>query len=104
MALLEYAPTDKSMEFVYLKDSEGNDVPWRTWQAEAIELITKKCTPDEFLKIMTKKIYGEDKNIIILDKKDPYNALMNIKEHCKNKNFEIKISISSEGKSLLIAI
>ncbi len=104
MALLEYAPTDKSVGFVYLPNSKGEDVLWRVWQKEALDLICGKCAPDEFLKIMTRKIYGEDKDIVVLDKKDPYNALMNIKEHCKNKNFQIKISVSSEGGSLLIAV
>jgi tRNA A58 N-methylase Trm61 len=55
---------------------------------------------------MTRKIYGEDKDLVVLDKQDPYNAVMNIKEHCKNKNFQIKISISSSenNQSLLIAM
>jgi hypothetical protein len=105
MSLLEYAPTDKSMELVSLKDSKGNDVLWRSWQAEAIDLIIAKCTADQFLKIMTKKIFGEDKELVVLEKQDPYNALMNIKEYCKNKKFQIKISIEDQqNKSLLIAM
>jgi hypothetical protein len=103
MSVVEYAPIGASQELVYRESSKGTQL-WKKWQEDVLKLIEAKVPADDFLKIMTKKIYGEDKNIIILDKKDPYNALMNIKEHCKNKNFEIKISISSEGKSLLIAI
>jgi hypothetical protein len=54
---------------------------------------------------MTKKIFGEDKELVVLEKQDPYNALMNIKEYCKNKKFQIKISIEDQqNKSLLIAM
>jgi hypothetical protein len=105
MELLEYTPIDKSMEFVYLKDSRGNDVPWRAWQAEALRLITKKITPDLFLKIMTKNIFGEEKELVVLDKQDPYNALMTIKQLCKDKKFKITISVSEEKQnSLLVAM
>lgn len=100
--MTEYAPTDQSVEFVYRKDSKGNSQLWRKWQEDALTLLGSKCPPDEFIKIMTKKIYGEDKDVVVLSKDDPYNAFMRIKELCKEKSFNIKISIEDRSKSLLV--
>lgn len=102
--MTEYAPTSQSVEFVYQKDSKGNSQLWRKWHQDALTLIGNKCPPDDFIKIMTKKIYGDDKDVVILSRTDPYSAFMRIKELCKGKDFNIKISIENEKKSLLVMV
>ena len=100
--MAEYSPTNQSVEFIYRKDSKGNSQLWRKWQEDVLLLLGSKCPPDEFIKIMTKKIYGYDKDVVILSKDDPYNAFMRIKELCKGKDFNIKISVEDSKKSLLV--
>lgn len=75
--------TPKPMDFVYVPDVQGNDLLLRHWQKVAVELIQEKISPDQFVQKMIETVHGKNKTVVLIDKDNPYPALMRIKDLCK---------------------
>lgn len=74
----------KPMDFVYIKSETGNDLLVRYWEKVALDLMAEKASPDQFVQKMIEVVYGENKTTVIIDKHNPYPAIVKIKDLCKN--------------------